>query len=61
MLLWNVPNETSDGYEPGIVVRAFRNGSVNSCSGEQAGEGKAMGAMLTPAAAKHIARIVLNT
>ena len=52
MLLWNVPNETSDGYEPGIAVRA---------SGEQAGEGKAMGAMLTPAAAKRIARIVLNT
>jgi hypothetical protein len=49
------PNEISGGYEPGIAVRAFRNGSVNSCSGE----GKARGAILTRAAAQRIAAAVV--
>jgi hypothetical protein len=49
------PNIISDGYEPGIAVRAFRNGSVSSCSGD----GNARGAILTRAAAQRIAAAVV--
>jgi hypothetical protein len=45
----------SSGYEPGMAVRAFRNGSVSSCSGD----GKASGAILTRAAAQRIAAAVV--
>lgn len=49
------PNGTSGGFKLGIAVRAFRNGSVSSCSGD----GKASGAMLTRAAAQRIAAAVV--
>jgi hypothetical protein len=49
------PNVISGGYEPGMAVRAFRNGSVSSCSGD----GKASGAILTRAAAQRIAAAVV--